>query len=424
MIARPHPRQDPIDLASPIHVVVSTDRFLSAVVAGFILATFLVSSVPGLSRLPHVLIGLMLVGLVVRSTRTPLVLHWDAIVPMTIVFVTYALGSVLWATNQSSALVSAVGLVVDVVGAILIWVTLHNGVKGAVIAYSAAFGAGVQALIALTQYVSAGASRAEGLTGNANSLAIQLSLTAFLVLLILPRERWGRLFAFALIVIATITTGTRKLVFVWFSYIVLLLRDVSPLFRRPSIGTAFVLLLLPVAVWASLTFGSTLLSPLEQVTLVQRIEGTLEGRETTKRSGLMEDALLVWEEKPVFGHGIDQYRFSGSYTTYSHNNYTEILANFGVVGIVLFYGIYLVLFVRSLAGITRGSQLAWVIMATLISIVLMDLARVSYSSRMTWLFIAIMAFYSSASAPQSTVPQAPTLVTPRRGARTLPTGRD
>lgn len=375
--------------------LLTTDRFLSAMVALFIVATYLVGALPGLSRLPHVLLGLMLVGLVLRSVKIPLRLRWDAVIPLCVIFVTYAVASVLWATNQSSGLVSAIGLIVDVAGAILIWAALQNGVHVKVIAYSSAAAATVQAVIALNQYLVTGAARVEGLTGNSNSLAIQLSLTAFLLLLILPRERWSKALALALIVIATVTTGTRKLVFVWFSYIVLLLREVSPMFSRPSIGTAFVLLLAPVAVWASLTFGPTLLSPLEEVTVIQRIEGTFQGKETNKRSGLMEDALAVWWQKPVFGHGIDQYRYSGSYTTYSHNNYTELLANFGVVGLIVYYSIFLTLLLRAVVGITRGSQTAWVILAILVSVLLMDLARVSYSSRMTWVFVIIMAFYGA-----------------------------
>ena len=373
---------------------VATDRFLSGVVAAFVLASFLVAAIPGLSRIPHALIGLMFVGLIVRSTRTQLVLRWDPVAPLSIVFFAYAFASVLWSTNQSAAFVTAVGLAVDLVGALLIWAALHNGVKVAVIACAAGVGAGAQAIVALSQFLSSGTTRVEGLTGNANSLAIQLSLTAFLLLLVFPRDRWVKVLAFALIVIATVTTGTRKLVFVWFSYVVLLLREVSPLFKRPSVGSALILLLAPFAVWASITFGPTLLSPFEDVTLVRRLEGTLEGRETQKRSDLMEDALMVWREEPVFGHGIDQYRYSGAFTAYSHNNYTEILANFGVVGFGLFYVIYAVLIARSLVGIFRGSEAAWVIMAIIVSVLLMDLARVSYTSRTTWLFIVIMAYYS------------------------------
>jgi len=372
-------------------------RFLSFTVGMFMIATYLVTALPGLSRLPHLLIGMMLLGLVLRSIRVPLRLHWDVLVPMSVLFVAYAVASVLWSTDQSSALVSSVGLMVDMLGALLIWAALQNGVSALVVAYSAGAAAAVQAGIALVQYIGPGPSRAVGLTGNANSLAIQLSLTSFLLLLIIPKERWVKLLALALIVIATITTGTRKLVFVWFSYIVLLLRDVSPMFRRPSLGSALVLLLAPVAVWASLTFGPTLLSPLEEVTMIQRIEGTFQGKETNKRSGLMEDALVVWWQKPVFGHGIDQFRYVGSYTTYSHNNYTEVLANFGVVGLLLYYGIFLSLFVRAAVGASRGSQTAWVILGILVSVVLMDVARVSYSSRMTWIFVMIMALYSSGS---------------------------
>lgn len=388
------------------------DRFLAATVAAFILAIFLVSSVPGLSRIPHALIALMVVGLVIRSINTPLVFRWDGIAPLIVLFGGFAFASVLWATNQSAAFITAIGLAVDVAGALLVWAALQNGVKGTVVAYSAAVGAGVQALVALSQYFSGGTTRVDGLTGNANSLAIQLSLTAFLLLLALPRSRWSKALAFTFIVIATVTTGTRKLVFVWFAYLVLLLREVSPLFRRPSIGSGLVLLLSPLAVWASITFGPTLLTPFEEVTLVQRLEGTLAGKETQKRSGLMEDALVVWQQKPIAGHGIDQYRYSGSYTTYSHNNYTEVLANFGVVGLALYYSIFIVLSVRAVIGISRGSDTAWTILAILISVLLMDVARVSYSSRMTWLFIVLMAHYShgflgpAGSRSESAVPAA------------------
>src|SRR5690606_35608215 len=125
------------------------DRFLSAVVALFMLATYLIGAIPGLSRVPHVLLGLMLVALVLRSVRMPLRLRWDVLLPLCVVFVTYAVASVLWSTNQSSALVSAIGLIVDTGGAILIWVALQNGVSIRVIAYSAAAAAAVQGVIAL-----------------------------------------------------------------------------------------------------------------------------------------------------------------------------------------------------------------------------------------------------------------------------------
>src|SRR5690606_27827530 len=84
------------------------DLFLTATVAAFILATFLVSAVPGLSRLPHLIIGLMIVGFIIRSIRIPLTFAFDGVAPLAVAFVAYAFASVLWSTDQSSALVSAI----------------------------------------------------------------------------------------------------------------------------------------------------------------------------------------------------------------------------------------------------------------------------------------------------------------------------
>lgn len=372
----------------------SFDRFLTVAVAAFILAMYLVSAVPGLSRITHLTIGLIFLGLILRSIKRPLLIRIDLVMPLAGLFIAYALASVLWSANQGAALVSSIGLLVDYSGAFLLWMALQNGVSAKVVAIAAGTGAGIQGAIALNQYLTAGTGRAEGLVGNANALAIQLSLTGFLLLLLLPRERWPKLAAFALIVVATLTTGTRKLIFVWFSYIILLLRELSPLFRRQSVGSAIAMLLAPLAIWASVTYSSLLLSPLEELTVIERIEGTFEGRETSKRSNLMEDALRVWWEKPVFGHGVDQYRYVGNNTTYSHNNYTELLADFGVVGLVLYYVIFVLLLVRTVRGITMGSDRAWVVLAMLLAILLMDLARVSYSSRLTWVLLAVLGLYS------------------------------
>lgn len=372
----------------------TSDPFLTVAVTAFILAMYVVSALPGLSRTTHLTIGLMFLGMILRSIRTPLRLRLELVIPMGGLFISYALASVLWSANQSAALVSAIGLLVDFGGALLLWMALQNGVSARVVAIAAGIGAGIQGAIALNQYLTVGVGRAEGLVGNANALAIQLSLTGFLLLLLLPKETWPKLAAFALIVVATITTGTRKLVFIWFSYLILLLREFSPLFRRPSVGTALALLLAPLAIWASATYGSVLLSPLEGLTVIERIEGTFEGRETNKRSDLMQDALRVWWEKPIFGHGVDQYRYVGNNTTYSHNNFTELLADFGVVGLVLYYAIFMLLLMRTVRGIAGGSDRAWVVLAILIAIILMDLARVSYSSRLTWVLLAVLGLYS------------------------------
>jgi len=380
----------------------TADRFLGFAVAIFILAMYLVAAVPGFSRIVHLSVGLMLLGLFLRSMAKPLRIRLDPVMLVGAVFVSYALASVLWATDQGSALVSAVGLLIDVFAALLVWLALQNGLNVRIIAICAAIGASVQGLVALNQYLTGGENRAVGLVGNANSLAIQLSMSAFLLLLCVPRDRWAKLLPLALIVVATVTTGTRKLIFVWFSYGVLVVRSLSPMFRRPTLGAALVLILSPLAGWLLVSYGSVLLAPLGELTVVQRAEGTLQGRETNTRSHLIERALELWWDRPLTGYGIDQFRVVSEYSYYSHNNYSEILADFGIIGFLFFYSLYALLLIRAVPAALRGSNSAWTILAIVLVLLLMDVARVSYTSRMTWLTIALMCYFSVARSEQDT----------------------
>src|SRR5690606_22342901 len=168
-----------------------TTRLLGATVAVYIVSTLLLGNVPGLSRVPHVAVVAAFALLLLRSTQEPLRLRLDAALPVGALFVAYACASVLWSFEQSAALVAAVGLAFDFVGAVVVWAAMQNGVSLRLVALASAAAAAVQGGIALYQYATLGEERAVGLTGNANSLAIQLSLAAFLLLLALPRDRWA-----------------------------------------------------------------------------------------------------------------------------------------------------------------------------------------------------------------------------------------
>src|SRR5690606_24187536 len=334
----------------------------------------LVSAVPGFSRTVHVAVGLMFFALLLRSMRHGFKLRLDPVFPLSILFLAYALASVFWSLDQGAALVTAIGLIVDIAGAFLIFMALHNGVSPLVVVGSAAVGASVQAILALNQYLASGAERAEGLTGNANALAIQLSGSAFLLLLIVPKARWGQLLALALIVVATLTSGSRKLLFVWFSYGILMARTVGLQLRSRTVITASLMMGLPLIVRALASYSPMLAAPLEDRTIVKRMEGTLQGKETDVRGGLITDAIEKWWEKPVVGYGIDQYRVVSKYSAYSHNNYTELLASLGVIGLVLYYAIFVVLVSKAVRGVIRGSDASWTVLAIILVLLLMDVA--------------------------------------------------
>jgi O-antigen ligase len=56
---------------------------------------------------------------------------------------------------------------------------------------------------------------------------------------------------------------------------------------------------------------------------------------------MVEQGLRLWEQAPLLGNGLDSFRGLSGQGTYAHNNYIELLADGGVVAVVLFYTIHL-----------------------------------------------------------------------------------
>lgn len=374
------------------------DWLLAGSVVVFVLGSYLVSAIPGLSRIPHAAVLVMGFALVLRSSRSPLRLRLEPVVLVFWAFFAFAAASVLWSQDHGVAFVSLVGLAVDVVGATLVWVALQNGLRPILIAVTAGIAACVQAAIGLNQYFVEGLMRTEGLTGNANSLALQLATTAFLLLLVVPRSRWSHVVALGLLVVATLTTGSRKLVFAWASYAFLLLTSLAGRLRRSTLLIASLLMLLPLAGWLGAAYLPTLFGPLGELEFFQRVDGTFRGRETDVRAGLIEEAMERFRERPIAGYGIDQFALLSRYSTYSHNNFTELLANFGVIGFAIYYLVHALLIARVLPAALRGQTQAIVVLAMLGMVLLMDVARVSYASRLLWLVFAVVAYYFPAGA--------------------------
>jgi len=72
----------------------------------------------------------------------------------------------------------------------------------------------------------------------------------------------------------------------------------------------------------------------------------LGGRNVADTSILMRDQMLkdatnLWLQRPFTGWGLDQFRAVSGWGTYSHDNYVELLANGGLVGLMLYLMIYL-----------------------------------------------------------------------------------
>lgn len=108
------------------------------------------------------------------------------------------------------------------------------------------------------------------------------------------------------------------------------------------------------------------------------------------RTALIDRAVELFAENPVLGIGMNNFSyFSGDINIYggymyAHNNYVELLADFGVVGFVLYYFMYILCII----GISRSKRYSGRAILSALSFALVtmllvnDIASVSYYLKM------------------------------------------
>lgn len=102
---------------------------------------------------------------------------------------------------------------------------------------------------------------------------------------------------------------------------------------------------------------------------------------TQVREAMRIDAMRVWRERPILGYGLNCYQAIGKVKPgiYSHNNYTEMLANLGIVGTVIYYSAHLYCLI-GLLRIKKKDSLVWLLLLVLLIQLVMDYGCVSYTS--------------------------------------------
>lgn len=106
-----------------------------------------------------------------------------------------------------------------------------------------------------------------------------------------------------------------------------------------------------------------------------------EQGEDQHRYDMAVAAISLFKKSPLFGIGFDMFRITNTISAgaYSHCNYTELLCNFGVVGLLLYYSRYLFLFSMDL-NLKEKNIVAQVGVLLVCSMLLIDIAAVSYFS--------------------------------------------
>lgn len=127
--------------------------------------------------------------------------------------------------------------------------------------------------------------------------------------------------------------------------------------------------------------------------MVNIVAGGAVDKSAMIRISLVQLGMRLFLENPILGVGIDNprlytYSVVGE-TFYLHNNYIELIAAGGIVGTIIYYGIYIKLFFSYIKHRDFADPQYCVCFVLLLLTLILDYGMVSYYSKMTFLFLLL-----------------------------------
>jgi len=109
-------------------------------------------------------------------------------------------------------------------------------------------------------------------------------------------------------------------------------------------------------------------------------EGTVDGSADI-RNVFIENGIKWFSENPILGYGIGNYsELNGMATgrfTYAHNNFIEIAVDLGVIGVFLYYSVYIYLVVKLFKN-ARNNSMYSLLFASLVASLISHYGNVAY----------------------------------------------
>lgn len=135
-----------------------------------------------------------------------------------------------------------------------------------------------------------------------------------------------------------------------------------------------------------------------QIFFETTVQGSTSSDESTEiRFRLIDVGLQFFKSHPLFGYGTNSFRYiAGTYFSMSeisaHNNYVDILVNFGLIGFAFYYFPSVFMLWKSFKGVLREIPVFYFgLFFVLVSFVLLDMSYVSYHFIIPYVFFTLFA---------------------------------
>ena len=188
----------------------------------------------------------------------------------------------------------------------------------------------------ISLYGSLNFGAATGQQRNTTAYILCFSTLFLVYLYIETKNRWWMLFA-GICCLASLLTGSRKIIFAYaLAVFLIIIGQKSFKFTMKYFIIILVLaaIIIPIAYqipYVREVFGERLLAVMDY---------SIEDSSIMFRTIARYNAIRIFTERPILGNGWAAVRNSFSFngvSIYAHNNYLEVAADFGLIGIFFFY---------------------------------------------------------------------------------------
>ena len=241
-------------------------------------------------------------------------------------------------------------------------------------------------------------------TGNSNTFALFMMVAFFFTswLFVYYEKNIYTKIITGVIMIMDLTTvllsGARKSVIACMIYIVILfLYKQDKKGRRHFIRNIILIGLVLFYVWKLMLNNPYLYSIVgnRMESLINQLLGNqvmIKGSSSYLREEYRHAAIIGWLKSPIWGHGYDSFHFYNAivngHNVYSHNNYTELLYNLGIIGFVVYYFEYLKLIVLGFKS--KIISVKAITIAGMMGILLTEYGQVDYNASIIMIFLFVL----------------------------------
>jgi len=329
------------------------DILIDKIIFLYIISLYIFSFKEDLNLISNFLAGILILLINLEILIVGRKIYINNFLIIYFIFTVFAMVSSIYAIDSSTALQKAITLflIFILIFSLANYIYKKNNIKKMLDYFS--FAGVISSIYILFSSDLSNIKRYGEELGNVNSVGIIIGISTLILIYNLLFENKNVHINILLILLnltVILMTGSRKaIIFITVcTFLMIFINSKYDIFKK--IKTTFLLIITVYFIYNLIYINETLYKiigvRLENLIEFLNGNGTSEGS-INVRSDMIKYGFNWFLENPIIGYGIDNYRFLysrqlGTFPTYSHNNYIELMVGLGSIGTILFYSSHII----------------------------------------------------------------------------------